>query len=193
MTDDWKVPLANYASKAGFAEATIEPLLGAPDLSTEARLWRSSYAQFLVLPIKSMTEAALRAAAEVGQEWLDLSCMAEERTDHRVMDAYLLIVSDDPLPDALFAAVQEIELDPTSCRKHVAWPCDDGEEEEIIWRRLLRVTALGLPTSPAAHGMTNTPLLKTEFHRRLLKDVKDLKGKPAARQHAEHPLMDDTQ
>lgn len=190
--EGWKVPLAKFAAQAGFANVVIESLSGAPKLPATAVLWRSSYAQLLVVPIEDTTERGLRVAAELGQEWLDVSCMAQERTDHRVMDAYLLLVSDDPLTNTQFAAVQEIELDPTACRKHVAWPFP-GTEDEIVWRRLLRVTALGLPTSPAASGMTNTPALISEFQKNLLQDVKDLKGRPAARQHAEHPLLDDSQ
>jgi hypothetical protein len=192
--ESWKTPLAKFAAKAGFETAPIVALVGAPNLPVTALLWRSRYAHLLVVPIETATETALRAAAALGQEWLDVSCMAEERTDHRVMDAYLLLVSGEPLPGSLFAIVQEIELDPTACRKHVVWPYPgaDEEDEEIVWRRLLRVTALGLPASPAASGMTNTPVLNSEFQIRLLKDVKDLRGRAAARQHAEHPLADDS-
>jgi hypothetical protein len=186
----WKNTLAKFAMKAGFETAAIEPLEGAPSLPVTAISWRSTYARLLVLAVEAATKEALLATAALGQDWLDVCCMAEERSNHRVMDAYLLLVSDDPIPEELFGAVQEIELDPTACRKHVVWPCS-GADAEIVWRRLLRVTALGLPASPAAKGMTNTPILPTELQRRLLKDVKDLKGRAAARQHAEHPLARD--
>jgi hypothetical protein len=189
--ESWKAPLAKFAAKAGFETAPIEALMGAPNLPATSMLWRSPYAHLLVLVVEPATDAALRAAAALGQDWLDISCMARERNDHRVIDAYLLLVCDASLPDALGAIVQEIELNPTACRKHVVWP-GPGSDEEVVWRRLLRVTALGLPASPAASGMTNTPALNSEFQKRLLKDVKDLKGRAAARQHAEHPLADES-
>jgi hypothetical protein len=113
--------------------------------------------------------------------------MLQERTEKRVIDAYLLLVLPDLLPDTLFSIVSEIELEPTTCRKHVAWPVP-GADEELVWRRLLRVTALGLPDSPTAGGMTNTPELKSDLQKLLLTDVKDRKGKPAARQHAIQPI-----
>jgi hypothetical protein len=189
-SERWQAPLAKFATKAGFTQAVVETMAGAPELPHGALLWRASYARLLVLPVTEPTEVLLRAAVDAGQEWLDICCMAEERIDNHVMDAYLLLLSEEQIPDALFAVVQEIELDPTACRKHVAWPIS-GEDDDIVWRRLLRVTALGLPASPAASGMTNTPVLKSSFQKRLLRDVKDLKGKPAARQHAENPLPDD--
>jgi hypothetical protein len=186
MPFSWRNPLAKFATLAGFSEAKILALNGAPELPSAARLWSASYAYLLALPVLGASIDALRAAAAVGQEWLDLCCIDAERNDHRVMDAYLLLLSAETLPDELFATVQEIELDPTACRKHVAWPLS-GDDEDSVWRRLLRVTVLGLPPSPEASGMTNSPILASDFQKRLLRDVKALKGKPAARQHAENP------
>jgi hypothetical protein len=186
MPGSWQSSLAKFAGLAGFAEAVVPALSGAPTLPTTARLWSASYAQLLALPISETNATALQAAAAAGQQWLDLYCIDAERNDHRVMDAYLLLISGEPLPDDLFASVQDIELDPTACRKHVAWPLL-GDDDESVWRRLLRVTVLGLPPSPSASGMTNSPILNSDFQKRLLKDVKALKGKPAARHHAETP------
>lgn len=186
MPLSWQSPLAKFAKLAGFAEANIPTLSGAPDLPPSARLWSASYAHLLALPVTEASALALQSAAAIGQQWLDLCCIEAERSDHRVMDAYLLLLSAESLPDALFATVQEIELDPTACRKHVAWPLP-GEAEDTVWRRLLRVTVLGLPPSPEASGMTNSPTLESDFQKQLLKDVKALKGKPAARKHAENP------
>jgi hypothetical protein len=187
--DGWAAPLKKFAQKVGFENADFAEVPGAPKLPSTAVLWRSAYAQLLVLPITDTTEEKLRAAAGVGQEWLDASCMVQERADQRVVDAYLLLILSDMLPDTLFSLVREIELDPTTCRKHVAWPVP-GTDDEIVWRRLLRVTALGLPDSPTASGMTNTPVLESDLQKLLLTDVKELKGKPAARQHAEHPIAE---
>jgi hypothetical protein len=186
MPLSWKDSLAKFAKLAGFAEVELPVLTGAPALPDGARLWSASYAQLLALPVSETNGTALQSAAATGQQWLDLCCIEAERTDHWVMDAYLLLLSADTLPDALFATVQEIELDPTACRKHVAWPLP-GNDADSVWRRLLRVTVLGLPPSPEASGMTNSPVLASDFQKQLLKDVKALNGKPAARQHAENP------
>jgi hypothetical protein len=186
MPFSWQNPLAKFAALAGFAQAKLPLLVGAPELPATAELWSASYARLLALPVSVTTHDALHAAALAGQEWLDLCCIEAERNDHRVMDAYLVLLSAQTLPDTLFATVQEIELDPTACRKHVAWPLS-GDDDETVWRRLLRVTVLGLPPSPEASGMTNSPILESELQKRLLKDVKALKGKPAARQHSENP------
>lgn len=186
MPLSWGNSLAKFAKLAGFAEMHIPALMGAPELPSSARLWSAAYAQLLALPVADASATALQSAAAIGQQWLDLCCIEAERSDHRVMDAYLLLLSAETLPDTLFGTVQEIELDPTACRKHVAWP-SPGEDEDTVWRRLLRVTVLGLPPSPEASGMTNSPILASDFQKKLLKDVKALKGKPAARQHAEHP------
>jgi hypothetical protein len=188
-TDVWAAPLARYAHKVGLEQASFVDVSGAPKLPSTAILWRSTYAQLLVLSVARATAETLRAAADVGQEWLDASCMTQERAEKRVVDAYLLLILPDLLPETLFPLVQEIELDPTTCRKHVAWPMP-GTDEEIVWRRLLRVTALGLPASPTASGMTNTPMLASNLQKLLLTDVKDLNGKPAARQHAEHSIAE---
>lgn len=186
MPLSWHTSLAKFAKLAGFVETDLPTLTGAPALPPSARLWCAGYARLLSLPVADVSDAALQSYATTGQQWLDLCCIEAERSDHRVMDAYLLLISAETLPDELFATVQAIELDPTACRKHVAWPWP-GDDEDTVWRRLLRVTVLGLPPSPEASGMTNSPILSTDFQKQLLKDVKALKGKPAARQHAEHP------
>lgn len=187
MRLSWKSPLGRFANLAGFVLSDLPAPDGAPELPPDAHLWRAPYAQLLALPIRKTDADSLMSAAAIGQQWLDLSCIEAERDDHRVMDAYLLLLSEEPMPDELFATIQEIELDPTACRKHVAWPLA-GEDEEAIWRRLLRVTVLGLPPSPESSGMTNSPILDSEFEKRLLEDVKELKGKAAARKHAKHSV-----
>lgn len=185
--DSWLAPLTKFARKVGFVQTSLGDVQGAPDLPSGSVLWRSAYAQLLVVPIINVTDENLRSTVAIGQEWLDASCMAQERSEQRVIDAYLLLILPERLPPELFQVVSEIELDPTTCRKHVAWPVP-GVDDEIIWRSLLRVTSLGLPDSPTASGMTNTPTLSSGLQKMLLTDVKDLKGKPAARQHAEHPI-----
>jgi hypothetical protein len=186
MPLSWQDTLAKFAKLAGFAEVDLPALTGAPALPSDARLWSATYAQLLALPVSETDAMAFQNAAEIGQQWLDLCCIEAERNDRRVMDAYLLLLSAETLPTELFATVQAIELDPTACRKHVAWPLP-GNDADSVWRRVLRVTVLGLPPSPEASGMTNSPVLVSDFQKQLLKDVKALKGKPAARQHAENP------
>lgn len=186
MPLSWQNSLAKFAKFAGFTEVSIPTLAGAPELPSGTRLWSAAYAQLLALPVVETNATALQNARMIGQQWLDLCCIEAERNDHRVMEGYLLLLSAETMPDVLFTTVQEIELDPTACRKHVAWPLP-GEDEDTVWRRLLRVTVLGLPASPEASGMTNSPILTSDLQKELLNDVKALKGKPAARHHAETP------
>ncbi len=185
-SEPWLDLFAKYASKTGFQLVPIPSLEGAPLLSTSARLWRAPYAQMLVLPIVQVAEHELRLSARIGQEWLDLASMAVEREDHKVMDAYLVLVLGENVPRQMLGAVRDIELDPTACRKHVVWPLP-GNEADIVWRRFLRVTPVGLPYSPTAAGMTNTPVLASEFEQSLLDSVKNLQGRAAASLHAQRP------
>lgn len=191
VTNSWEAVFRHYASQTGFSSAPLPTLTGAPVLPPKATLWRSTYAQILTIEFNLPTPDILQGHAKVGQEWLDVSSMALERNDHTVMDAYLLLVSLAALPREMLYVVRDIELDPTSCRKHVAWPLP-GDSDDIVWRRLLRVTVLGLPISPQASGMTNTPTLNSDFEIRLLEDVKNLKGRPAARRHVESSEPEDS-
>jgi len=113
--------------------------------------------------------------------------MRQERKTQKVFDGYLLtLLPAEPDGNAL-KFIRETELDPTACRKHFAWPKASVIEVDLEWGRIFRVTAIGIPKAPEAEGITGSPTLETALQKKLLDDIKDLKGKAAALRHVEHP------
>jgi hypothetical protein len=144
--------------------------------------WESSYARLLAIFVPKPDLVTFNICTEVGCEWLDETPIA---SGDRIDNYLLLIVTETPSKE-MREAIRAIELDPTICRKHVAWP-EDTAEPDLKWARILRVTVLGVPTSPIATGMTGSPTLESDLHRQLLEDIKQYKGRAAARRHAENP------
>ena len=101
----WQSLLTHYANRVGFVKS--RKLASYPvhqNCKTRpAMLWKSPYAQLLALPGLQPNEQELRNAANCGQEWLDVSCMVEERLKFKVVDAYLLLVFSEVLPRKLFS------------------------------------------------------------------------------------------
>jgi hypothetical protein len=160
---------------------------GATELPTECRLWRSKYAQMLILQTEDDEVTKIKRIVQTGQEWLDLSCMDEEQGGSVAIDGYLLLLLSRKPSAPLDSVIRSIELDPVACRKHVAWP-ECGDSAEVRWLRIFRVTALGLPSSLDSTGMTGSPLLESHMQQRILDDIRQYRGgRQAARQHAENP------
>jgi hypothetical protein len=180
--------LDSLAKQVGFENAALPKLEQAPEIPALSRLWVAPYAQLLDIQSEP-TEDALRAAAQRGQEWLDLACMRTERKTENVVDGYLLILLTNPPEKSVQVVIRELELDPTACRKHFAWPEPSAEDDDLIWARIFRVTAIGIPTSPESSKMTGSPILETPLQKRLLSDIKDYKASEAARRHAENPSL----
>lgn len=181
--------IARYAVPVGFQRIGLPALEGVPAIPPSSILWNAPYAQMLVISLEETNENALRQMVRSGQEWLDLSCAAQERSARNVIDGYLVLLLSEVPGDALKVVIRELELDPTACRKHFAWPVAATNDADFAWARLLRVTSLGIPPSPELTGMTGSPLLDTPLQVRLLEDIKQLKGGNAARQHAENPSL----
>lgn len=186
--DDALELFERFATEVGFEKTDLPTFDQAPEIAKSSTFWVSRYAHILVVTSEA-SEEPLRATAQKGQEWLDLSCMAEERRSGAVIDGYLLILLSGTPNKALETLIRELELDPTACRKHFAWAVESATELDLVWARIFRVTAIGFPKSPESMGMTGSPLLDTPLQRKLLEDIKELKGRNAARQHAENPSL----
>lgn len=127
----------------GFLEAGPPEPAGEAELLARATTWRSPFATLLVVPVESV-EATLSRVTAAGEAWLRDHIDAEEMQG-RLVDGYLLIAAPRRPSGAAASAVDEVEQNPYTCRKHVLWPEDDS------WRgRLLRVTTLSLPDPPPA-------------------------------------------
>ena len=189
MTFDGAFELfGHFATQVGFEKTGLPAFDQAPEIPESSTFWVSRYAHILVITSEA-SEETVRTTARKGQEWLDLSCIAEERRSGAVIDGYLLILLSGTPDKSLETLIRELELDPTACRKHFAWPVDSAIELDLVWARIFRVTAIGFPKSPESMGMTGSPLLDTPLQRKLLEDIKELKGRNAARQHAENPSL----
>lgn len=125
----------------GFVAAGPPELAGEEELLARASTWRSPFATLLLVPVDSL-EATLPRATAAGEAWLRDHIDAEEMQG-RLLDGYLLIAAPRPPSGPVASAVDEVEQNPFTCRKHVLWPEGDS------WRgRLLRVTTLSLPDPP---------------------------------------------
>ena len=175
MIEDGLKIVEKYARLSGFGEMHIPSLTHAPHLPADVRYWKSAYAQFLVIPTQEITETSLRANAQIGQEWLDLACIQQEQSLGHVVDGYLLQILNSRPAEQLLRLVRTIELNPTGCRKHVAWPLPN-RDGELRWLRIFRVTALGIPPSPSAAGMPGSPLLSDELESEILDTIRSLKS-----------------
>jgi hypothetical protein len=180
---------ARLASRAGFEQRAAPRLDEAPPVPPHTEFWKSSYAQIIVVPLEATSVEAVKKTVQHAQEWLDLACMEEERRFKAVIDGYILFLIATQPSEELEIGVRALELDPTACRKHFAWPNEAADDPDLIWARIYRVTALGIPLSPISKGMTGSPLLNTKLQKMVLEDIKNLKGKAAARQHAETPSL----
>jgi hypothetical protein len=174
------------AKQVGFEKSTLPQLDQGPDVGTCAILYTASYAQLLVIEAPTSGEQ-LREAARRGQEWLDLACIERERQSGQVVDGYLLVLLATPPDRSIAETVRELELNPTTCRKHFAWPELSVQDEDLAWSRVYRVTSIGIPPSPEFTAMTGTPILDSSLQINILTDIKDYKGRESARRHAETP------
>jgi hypothetical protein len=124
----------------------------------DGRIWAGRYAQIALCMVKECSIDALMDAKERWQQKLDESLVRQEQANLTVIDGYLLLALPAPPDDSLRARIREVEMDTFICRKHVVWP-EKGELPEERWRRLFKVTVLGLPPSPPLSGGPNVPAL----------------------------------
>ena len=125
----------------------------------DGRIWAGRYAQIALCMVKECSIDAIMDAKEMWQQKLDESLVRQEQANLTVIDGYLILSLPDSPDDRLRAQIREVEMDTFICRKHVVWP-EKGDAPEEIWRRVFKVTVLGLPPSPPLCGGPNMPVLR---------------------------------
>lgn len=149
-------------ASVGFRRADPAPAAREAELPEGARVWRSSFATILLVPVAASGDQSLASACDAAAAWVR-EHLEDEEGGGNLLDGYLLLALPEPPPQDS-SVVGEIEQDPYTCRKHVLWPAGEGGS----WRpRLLYVTTLGLPDAvfppalvagvalpaPAAHAL----------------------------------------
>lgn len=124
-------------------------------------LWIGTYAVVLLWPVSTPDEMALQESFSRGQTWLDAFLTDRERTARRLLDGYLLLALPSAPDQGLWPIIRDIELDTAVCRKHVLWLVNGGIGDARL-QRILAVTVLGLPASPAAAGVASAPSMTSE-------------------------------
>ena len=124
----------------------------------DGRIWAGRYAQIALCIVKECSIGAIVDAKESWQQKLDESLVRQEQANLTVIDGYLVLALPDPPDDGLRTQIRQVEMDTFICRKHLVWP-EKGDTPEEMWRRLFKVTVLGLPPSPPLSGGPNMPAL----------------------------------
>ncbi len=122
------------------------------------RIWGSSYAHIALCIVGDGTAGSLLAALDRWQLKLDELLMKQEMENSTVIDGYLILAIPESPGDELRGVIRRVEMDTSICRKHVVWP-EPGETSEERWRRVFKVTALGLPPSPGLAKGADFPVL----------------------------------
>lgn len=147
----------------------IDRILG---VEADGRIWAGRYAQVALAIVKECTATAIMAAKESWQLKLDESLIRQEQANLTVIDGYLILSLPAPPDDALRSTIRELEMDTFICRKHLVWP-EEGNLPEERWRRIYKVTVLGLPPSPELSGGVSLPALN-DLQRRLWKEIRKM-------------------
>lgn len=144
--------------------STLSPLCAAVGLNADpdvgappgVSLWCSGYAAVAFWPVA--LEAFAANAGEAETWFADYLYGQERRRNARVVDGYLLLAFEKPVPETHYGAIRAVELSTEVCRKHAVWPEDDG-----AWCRFDAVTVLGLPKAlTSTSGEPKWPTLEGE-------------------------------
>jgi hypothetical protein len=147
----------------------IDRIIG---VEADGRIWAGCYAQIALGIVKECVVPAIMAAKESWQMKLDESLIRQEQANLTVIDGYLILALPGPPDDGVRARIRELEMDTFICRKHLVWP-EEGNLPEERWRRIFKVTVLGLPPSPALSRGVSMPALN-DLQRRLWKEIREM-------------------
>lgn len=146
-----------YAKAVG-----VETLVKTTDLGN--LIWSSKYLQIALWKVPDCTIKSIAEAKESGEQHLDESLTNQEKESSTVIDGYLILALLEHPVKELQDFIREVEMDTGVCRKHVVWP-ENGTLPEEIWRRIFKVTALGLFPSPESASGANMPILDEQQKR----------------------------
>jgi hypothetical protein len=141
-------------------------------VEADGRIWAGPYAQIALGIVKECTVPAIMAAKEGWQLKLDESLIRQEQANLTVIDGYLILSLPAPPDDTLRSTIRELEMDTFICRKHLVWP-EEGNLPEEKWRRIFKVTVLGLPPSPELSRGVSMPAFN-DLQRRLWKEIMEM-------------------
>jgi len=122
------------------------------------QIWGSKYSMIALWKVSNCSINSIVDAKRVGQQTIDEVITLREKEYSTVIDGYLILVLPERPDEKLREFIRQIEMDTGVCRKHVVWP-EDGASPEEIWRRIFKVTVLGLPSSPGPASGVNMPNL----------------------------------
>ena len=143
------------------------------------RIWGGSYAQIALCRVGECSVDSMVSAKETWQQRLDESLTRQEKQYSTVVDGYLILALPECPGGTMWDDIRHVELDTSVCRKQVVWP-EQGKGPEEKWRRIFKVTALGLPPSPELPGGAKMPVLN-ERQKSLWDDIRKLgPGRAAA-------------
>ncbi len=122
------------------------------------RIWAGRYAQIALCIVGDAAVGSLLSSLDGWQLKLDELLTKQEMENSTVIDGYLILAIPESPGDELRGVIRRVEMDTSICRKHVIWP-EPGDTSEERWRRIFKVTALGLPPSPGLTKGADFPVL----------------------------------
>ena len=138
----------------------------------DGRIWAGRYAQIALCIVNECSIDAIMNSQETWQQKLDELLIRQEQANLTVIDGYLILALPVCPDDRLRAQIREVEMDTFICRKHVVWP-EKEDAAEVKWRRIFKVTVLGLPPSPELTGGANMPAL-SEFQNSIWSHIREM-------------------
>lgn len=147
---------------------TLKPPVG------DIHIWIAEYAVLVAVAIEAseIDGSWLRVEA-----WVDGVVMHRERERHRVVDAYVVFLTEE-VQDQV--TPRQLELNRSVCRKYVVSP-ETGDDP---WSGLSRISVLGLSHVDVALGKSELPVPESS-HERLWRNIiepdKDIDALNAAR------------
>ena len=136
-----KQQLDELASPVGFELVGAAPTLDEVSAPEQTLIWESSFAVLALIPVPSVNIEALTKSEVAAREWMWRRLIQSERIG-KLLDGYLICALPATPDSSVRAAIRDVELDTSVCRKHVIWPTTETDWKEQLWG----VTVLGLPT-----------------------------------------------
>ncbi len=141
LLDVLKQQLDELASPVGFELIGVPQALDEVSAPEQSLIWESSFAVLALIPMRSVNIEALIKSEVAAREWMWRRLIHSEQLG-KLLDGYLICALPARPDSSLRAAIRDVELDTSVCRKHVIWPTNQTDWKEQLWG----VTVLGLPT-----------------------------------------------
>lgn len=147
-------------------------------LPHQIRAWQSLYALVIVAEVQA--SEIVTACYEL-QRWFDELLLIQERKSSRVVDGYLLLITESA-PSHNDA--QQLRLNRHVCRKYLVWPATNGSR----WNQLDAVAVFGL-ADQALIVAEPVAIEPPESIQELWKTITESTSDAEAIRQACHPLL----